>query len=536
MVTGSKSQERDLNGFHSPFRHLCLWIAFVPVMCLAGISYGTEKTDDRYGGTVVIGNCSKPGIINPILTTGTISIGLLDLVFNKLVKINQEWEIEPDLVESWEVSPDGLIWTFHLRENVRFHDGTECTAEDVKFIYDMIMAPEVGSKLLSRLPPIEQLEVLDRYTVKVVLKEPYAPFLYFMRHSIAPKHLLENVDLQKTEFNRCPVGTGPFRLSEWTADDRITFVANEEYFDGRPYLDKVVVATYPDRPTLWAQMMKERVDVVPQLLVEDVSIVEADPAFEVLVYNLQDPLFADVRIRQAISYALNREDLIKIALLDYGKACAGPFYPNSWASNPGIEPYRYVPAKAAQLLAEVGWEDTDGDGFLERGGQEFKFVLLVPEGDPIRERAAKAMRLQLEEIGLKMEVDLRDLSAMLEEYLPDRTFQAALSTFTYGIDPDVASRVWHSGKIGRYNYSSYQNREVDQLFHLGRRTLDRGKRQKIYHRIHELIVQDCPAAFLLTEYAFAAIAARIEGAENISTMGILLSIKDWYVPRDESKH
>ena len=234
------------------------------MMLSAAVLEAKEVSQDkpRYGGTLVWGVAYKPTIINPILTTQSVSASLQDLIFNQLIRLNAKGEIEPDLAQSWEISDDGLIYTFHLRKGVKFHDGVECTAEDVKFTFDKIIDPQINSPFRPPFQLVKEFKAIDKYTFEVVLNKPSTPFIYNLIRPIAPKHLLENRDLKNTAFNFQPIGTGPFKFKSWSKDDQIILEYNPDYYEGRPYLDRIIVKTYSDSRQLWSALMRQEVDLV----------------------------------------------------------------------------------------------------------------------------------------------------------------------------------------------------------------------------------------------------------------------------------
>ncbi|MDD5195934.1 MAG: ABC transporter substrate-binding protein, partial [Candidatus Omnitrophica bacterium] len=221
-----------------------------------------SKLRKPYGGALIWGTYHKPTRINPILTTHSVSAPLVQLIFNALVRINSKGEIEPDLATTWEVSENGLVYTFHLRKGVRFHDGKGCTAFDVQFTYDRILDPQVNSPFASTFQLVDKFETPDAFTFKVFLKKASVSFIYRMIRYIMPKHILEGKDLNKTDFNFHPIGTGPFKFKEWTKDNQIILEYNPDYFEGRPYLDKIAVKSYSDSRSLWTAFMRGEVDFV----------------------------------------------------------------------------------------------------------------------------------------------------------------------------------------------------------------------------------------------------------------------------------
>ncbi len=498
----------------------------------------------RYGGTLVWGTYTKPTPINPLFTTQGISTALEDLIFNKLVRINAKGEIEPDLAESWDISADGCVYTFHLRRGVRFHDGVECTAYDVKFTYDALMNRSMGSPFRASYDLILQTRVIDTHTFQVVLSKPLVPFLYRMTREIVPRHLLEGIDIKSAPFNRHPVGSGPFKFKEWTADNRIILEENADYYEGRPFLDTIIAKSYDTATDLWCGLMRGEADLVEFLDQEDYEIVKKDNTFKAyaipgdwyyaLSYNLGDSVMADKRVRQAIAYAINRRELIQRVAGGYGVECNGPFYPGSIGVNPEVKPFDYAPQKAKDLLAEAGWKDNNNDGILEKNQQDLEIRVLVDTRSLINQKMIMFIRQQLLEVGIRINViaykDNRELThTFFDTYKP----QAQLRMISTGVESDEPSAAWSSRdfELGCRLWED-KDEEISRLFEAGRTEQNRSRRRGIYQRIHALIYNGQCVCFLFLPDFFCAVSSFWENTAAFFTVNMpTYTIKDWYVNR-----
>jgi len=500
------------------------------------VSEGTEAA--QHGGTITIGHSSVPSIINPILTSETVSVNLMCLIFNSLVKFDSAQRPVPDLAKSWKVSKDGLVWTFSLRDDVKFHDGHPLTAHDVEFTYKAIMDSKNKSPLAKRYELIDRIEVEDDYTLRMTLKYPFAPFIHWLNREIAPKHLLEGEDIHNTSFNKHPVGSGPFRLTDWTKDHTIILDANREYFrKDRPVLDSLIFKAYQGREDALRAITHGDMDITLDLTASDLLFVGKRRTFRIysamgasyyaIVLNLKDPLFRDVRVRMALDYAIDRDSIIKNQLKGHSRICTGPFNINSWAYNPYIQSTPYNVETAKKLLGQAGWHDTDDDGVLDKDGKPLEISLAVPNIADNLERVAVAIRAQLMKTGIKVKLDYMDDSELYK-----KPFQAVLSMIITGADPDYVYRSWHS-EGGNTNLSSYENRYVDDLLELGRQTTDFEKRKAIYHKIHEMIHDDCPAIFLASGREFIGSNYRFRDAGFSSLEYFLTTMRDWQIVSDE---
>ena len=521
--------------------------ALLIIMLSTQISVKAEdisQTSKPYGGTLRWGTRNTPTTINPILTTGSVSAALVQLMFNGLVRLNSKGEIVPDLAESWEISGDGLVYTFYLRKGVRFHDGRECIADDVEFTYNKIMDADVDSPFRPHFQLVERFNVIDRYTFQVTLRKPSSAFLYRMVRYIMPKHILEREDLKKTDFNLHPIGTGPFRFKEWSKAHRIILEYNPDYYQGRPYLNKIVVKTYAHSEDVWSALMRAEVDYAAFMERKDYEVVRDDPAFQTyaipadyyyaLLYNLDDPVLADKRVRYALAYGINTKALIKRIAYGYGRECSGPFYPELLGFNPYVLPFEYNPKKALELLEEAGWKDADNDGILEKESEELEIKVLIESGRDIFERMIMLIRQQLQEIGIKTKVILRNREEIFKKgFLEQTKAQAHLRLFLGGVSPEQTIDEWYS-KISkrRCKLWIYRNEEVDRLFELGRVISDNRKREEIYQGIHRLIYEDQPACFLYFPFDFHAVSAKFADVDEFFTVNMpRYTMKDWYIKK-----
>ncbi len=490
------------------------------------------------GGIITIGHSSKPDIINPVLTSETISVGLILLIYSGLVRLDNTGRAIPDLAKEWEISKDGLVWTFFIRDDVSFHDGHPLTAHDVEFTYRAMMDPQNMSPLAKRCELIDRMESEGDYVFRMVLKHPFAPFIGVLHWPIAPAHLLENVDLRNTSLNRRPIGSGSFKLTDWTEDDTIVLDANREYFrKDRPILDRLIFKTYPDRQTALQAIADGKMDIALNLAASDLLFVNKHGSFRIysssgafyyaLVFNLKEQLFKDIKVRKALNHAIDKDSIIANQLKGHGKMCTGPFGVDSWAYNPDIEPTHHSIERARELLEQAGWVDTDGDDILDKNGEPFEISLTVPNISDTLQRIAIAIKAQLMRIGIRV-----TLEYIGDSELYGSSFQAIITMISTGVDPEYARRSWHS-KSGGSNLASYKNSFVDDLMDMGLAERDPEKRKVIYHKIHEMIHDDCPVIFLASAFEYIGSNYRFRNDKIPSMMNFLTSMKDWQIVEEE---
>ena len=512
-----------------------VFIIFLSLLC-ACVVFAENAIS---GGTIICAYYNDPRSLNPLAPPEAASANFQNLLFNGLIRFNERLEIVPELAESWRVSPDGITWTFNIRKDVRFHDGTELTADDVLFTFNWILNPANRSPLSALFQPVKSFSAEGTYVFKVLLKEPYGPLPYLMMRSIVPARLLKGGAVAEAEFGKHPIGTGPFKLSE-LKPGQLVFDANESYFEGRPLLDRIVFKVFADQKKAWASLVQGDTDVVTDLDREDYEVIRNDNRFKVydlpdvfcytLLFNLKDPLFSQQKIREAVSLVIDRTDIVEKALSGAGIPTTGPFRPGTWPYNPDPALQTFDPSKAAKILADLGWKDTDGDWVLEKGKEELRFTVLMDQGDRSKEATAQRLQWQLLQAGIRMDVEVLPFQELLQKRLAPGTFQAVLLQFNTSGDPDSsANTFWNSASIGRSNFGSYMSRDADRLIEEGRKTSDPGKRQEIYQKLHSLLASDVPAVFLYYKQWYCAVSSRLNGIGKTTEFFNASSIKNWYL-------
>lgn len=504
----------------------------------------TREPEIKKPNAITIGSLADAKRLLPLLASDSASGDISGWIFNGLTKYDKNIKVTGDLAESWDVSPDGLQIIFHLRKGVLWHDGVEFTADDVFFTYNTVIDPKIPTPYSSNFGPVEKVEALDKYTVKVIYKEPYAPALESWGMGILPKHILEGKDITNEYYSRNPIGTGPYKLREWSTGQKIVLEAFDNYFEGRPKIDKYIARVIPDTATMFLELKFGGIDFMgltpPQYKLQADTIFFNKyfqkfryPAFgyAYLGYNLLDSRFSDKRVRLALTHAINKKDIIAGVLLGYGTPCTGPFPPESWAYNPAVKDLEYNPEISKKLLEEAGWK-IGQSGLLEKNGQQFEFTVLVNQGNEARMKTAQIIKENFKNIGIKMNIKVLEWQAMLHEFIDKKRFEAVIMGWGLSRDPDMYD-IWHSSKTkeGEFNFISYKNEAVDRLLLEGRRTFDFEKRKKIYHRIHEILSDDQPYTFLYVPDALPVLHKRFKGVEK-APIGIWYDFIHWQVPKN----
>ncbi len=501
------------------------------------------------GDTIVVGSIGDASNLIPLLATDSSSHQIAGLVYNGLVRYDKDLKLEGELARSWEVSPDGLTITFHLRHGVRWHDGKPFTAADVMFTYQLIIDPKTPTAYAGDFQQVKEARVIDPYTFQVTYRQPFAPALSSWGLAILPRHLLTGREITKSPLARHPVGTGPYKFSRWKTGEKIELVVNEDYFEGRPYIDRYRYRIIPDTATMFLELKAGNLDWMSLTPIQYDRQTSGKKfagrfnkyrylsfSYTYLGYNLKDPLFQDRRVRQAFSYAINKEEIIAGVLLGHGRVATGPYKPDTWFYHQPDTRYPYDPEKARELLRQAGWRDRDGDGLLDKDGKPFIFTVMTNQGNTLRAQTAEIIQRRLREIGIQMKIRIVEWSAFINEFIDKKKFTAVILGWTTGQDPDVYD-IWHSSKTGpkELNFISFANPEVDRLLEQGRHTFDRAKRREYYRRFQEILAEEQPYTFLYVPESLPIIAARFHGIKP-APAGISYNFIKWYVPKALQKY
>ena len=525
----------------------CLTVTACSPQAPGGVPAGSGAAEPAHGDILVEGSIGDASNLIPLLASDSTSHEIAGLVFNGLIKYDKDVKVVGDLAESWEISRDGLVITFHLRKGVRWHDGKPFTAHDVLYTYQVTVDPKTPTAYAGDFLKVKKAEVLDDHTFRATYDRPFAPALMSWSVGILPRHLLEGRDITTSPLGRHPIGTGPYRFKEWVAGQKIVLVSNPDYFEGRPYIDGYILRIIPDTATMFLELRANGIDRMGLTPLQFTRQTENNLfrenyrkyrylsfAYTYMGYNLKNPLFADKRVRQALAHAVNREEIIDGVLLGLGKPATGPYKPGTWAHNPNVRTYSHDPEKAKALLAEAGWRRTDG-GFLEKDGKPFEFEIITNQGNEIRAKCAEIIQRRLAEIGIRVKIRVIEWAAFVNDFINKRKFDATILGWTIPMEPDLYD-VWHSSKTGpqELNFVSFRNDEVDALIVRARETFDQPLRKQCYDRIQEILAEEQPYLFLYVPDALPIIHARFRGVE-VAPLGIGWNFIRWYVPKAEQK-
>ena len=537
---------------------LCLVVASLLVMsgCDSEKRQPTRAIDrsvPAFGDTYIESSIGEPNTLLPVLASDSASSSINAMVYSSMIRYDKDFNWEGELAESWEVSADGLTMTFHLRRDVTWHDGTPFTSADVDFTYRMYVDPETPTAYAESYRQVARATTPDPYTFVVTYEKPYAPALgSWGSLLIHPKHLLEDfkgTELSNSPLVRAPIGTGPYIFKDWVAGEKLVLEVNENYFEGRAYLKRIVYRIIPDQSTQFLELLSGGLDFMSLNPLQYETQTNM-PAFKdrynkyrylafgytYLGYNLKRPLFQDRRVRQALSYAINKQEVVDGVLLGLGQVATGPYKTDTWVYNEKVQKYSYDPDKARQLLSEAGWVDSDGDGIVDKDGKPFAFSIVTNQGNDLRIKTGEIIQRRFKEIGVDVKLRVIEWAAFLKEFIDPGNFDATILGWTGGPEPDQYN-IWHSSKIGprMLNFIGFSNGEADDLLERGRRTFDHAERKQIYDRFQEILAEEQPYTFLYLREALPAVTSRMQGIEP-APAGISYNFIRWYVPEGEQKY
>ena len=510
-----------------------------------------------HGGTYVEGIAGYPQYLNPLLSGNSgVDRDICALMFSGLTRLNERGEVEADLARGWEVTLDGLTYTFYLRSNAYWHDGNPVTADDVVFTIGLLQdddfpgPPELGASVWQGVT----VEKVDRRTVRFVLSEPYAPFLDQTTVGILPSHLLRGIPVARlaaAQFNLNPVGSGPFQLAEIDVESGlITSMVLEQssrYYGAQPYLDRVQFRFYPSDQTALSGYEAGEVEGIARITIPDLPRARALPSlnlfsaqmaeYALVFLNLGRPdltFFQEPEVRQALLYALDRQQIIDEVLEGQAVVAHSPLVPGTWAYKDDIPHYEYAPDRANGLLNNAEWIQRAADGGLRRkDGQLLSFTLLT-SSEPERMRTAQMLAEQWAAIGITVTVETAS-PLEVREALERRDFEAILVHLSTPGDPDPYP-FWHQAQIGSgQNYAGFDHRRISEVIEQARVIANRERRKELYDEFQETFAQQVPALLLYVPIYTYGIDERIHDPQ----IGPLTypsdrfrTISDWWiVPR-----
>ena len=535
---------------------LAIVVLLAVILLIANLYFLSTVSIPQKGGQYMEGLVGAPRFINPILSqTNDVDQDLSKLIFSGLLKFDKNRQLIPDLADRYDISSDNLIYTFHLKKNIKWHDGEPFTADDVIFTIASIQDPEFKSPLSISFQGIIA-EKIDENTIKFTLKEPFAPFLGLMTFGILPEHLWYNVpaaNADLTELNKKPIGTGPWQFDSFTKDQNgvifsYALTPNPYYYGDRPNLDKIVFKFYGDFNSAIDALKGKSVQAVTYLPQEFQAELKnykninyqklSQPQYTALFFNQKNNGFLQADyIRQALAQAIDKQKIINQVLPGNANAIDAPILP-SINTNPDITKYNFDPQSAINLLEKNGWaiNSTTTNGITEQVMQKKNQTLeitLTTIDQPQNTQIANIIKQEWGQIGIKTNIQLVDKSKILQDVINTRKYEVLLFGEKLGSDPDPFP-FWHSSQneYPGLNLAVFSNKTVDQLLEDARKTNDWATREKNYLAFQKIVSQQLPAIFLYNQIYIYPQDDSIKGfdVKNISTPSDrFANLYQWYI-------
>ena len=450
------------------------------------------------------------------------------LLFDSLTQFMPDGTVRPKLAQKWEVSKNGLVYTFTLVPNATFHDGTPVTAEDVQFTFNAAKDPATKSSD-EGLETVEKVEVLTPRTVRVTLSKLTPQFLAEGgARGIVPKHVLAGKDLAADPFNLKPVGSGPYRLVSFTPGQAIVFAAVPDFYRGAPKIDRIVFKILPDQNVILTQLRAGEIQYA-LLQPRDLAVVEhtaglrvvesPTPRFYDLTLNYRRPYWQDRRVREAVLCGIDREAIVQKVLLGHGQIIAANATPASWAYSKDVQIYPYDPARAQQLLTDAGWRPGT-DGVRTKDGVPLRFTVMLKNVDRTLEQVFVIAQQQLKPLGVDLQIE-RVEPGVFPQRMRSGQFDALSRVWNPVYDPDQSNQL----KTGN-RYGGYSNPAVDALLAKTLGTLDRTQRKQAYAALQRTLNQDLARLYLFTENELHVVPAGLRGIQW-HPVNIFWNLNDW---------
>jgi peptide/nickel transport system substrate-binding protein len=483
-----------------------------------------------FGSTLHLATSSNPSRLNPILATDSSSSEIAGFLFNGLVKYDKNSStIIGDLADKFYFKNDTTL-IFELKHGVVWHDGEAFSAKDVLFTYQTLISDKIASPYSAGFRFVKDVKIIDRYTLEVTYKKPYFKALETWMMGILPEHLLkDDKNLMSSKFNTHPIGTGPYLLKKLEFSKNIELNAFENYFEGRPKIDKISFHVIADPMTRFLMLKSSQLDIgsvepmayerqLHKDFFDKFNIYEdITHSYTYLGFNLRLEKFKDPRVREALSLAINRQEIVDILFFKHAKVCTGPFLPGSAAFNAKVKAPQQDREKAKTLLKEAGYDES----------HPFEFEIATSNASQIRPYAAQILQHQLKQVGVKVTLRVMEWQAFLNMVVFPHKFDTVLLGWGLSPTPDPYM-FWHSDndKKGGFNFIGYHNKEMDKMIEVSQSMVDRKKLTTIWKKMFKIVTDDNPYLFLYIPNSITAVNKNVKNVEP-SLSGIWHNYIEW---------
>lgn len=503
-----------------------------------------SSDEPRVGGELVIGSIQEPDSLNPWLTGLTVGLEVEAMIYDSLTRVDPDGVHVPALaaevpsIENGGISEDLLTYTYKLRDDVTWHDGTPFTADDVVFTYTAIANPEVNARSRTGFELIDSVEAVDAHTVRFTLKQPSAVFLETWGYrGILPKHIFENEDMNTSEYNRAPtVGTGPYKFVEWVSGDRIVVERNENYYRDGGYINRIVYRIVPSSDALLTMLETGEIDMRFSIIAEQVPYVRdlgsytvfATPAHAYFHFTINnaDPILGDKRVRQALTHGLNKQVIADTVLQGLVQPHGSPVAQPSWVYVDHNDRFPFDPEAANALLEEAGWT-LGADGVRTKDGQRLTLELLNIAGDSERLQIVQLAQAMWKEIGVEVNISQVDAPTFVNA-MTTQEYQFAYGFWGFSVDPSGYNERWLSTSAG--HWLNYDNPVVDQLLLDALQIVDREERRAKYAEFQDIVVEDATNIWVYNRVFFDAVKPRVQGfVPSASSSTNMWNVHEWWL-------
>jgi peptide/nickel transport system substrate-binding protein len=533
-------------------------------------TFGCSEKKNPKDERVIIGIESDVQTINPMYAFSYAEGNLIDLLFMK--PANEIWndslgviEFQPMLAEKWEWNDDRNLLRLYLRKNIFWSDGIPITTDDIVYAFDIYSDPKVESRFFGQFKnfyTLDDLKIDIEKTFKVIsptilevnFKKDSNPTMLDINLEIIPKHIwskFKTEELQQAQANFEPITSGPFKLRKWEREALISLSIDSSSFLYNPdNIKEIIFKIVPDYKSRITQLKTGAIDIADNIKSEDIDELKLVEKLNVISlrgrdydyigWNHIDPqefqkskivpnrLFSSSGIRKALTYAINRQEIVETYLNGFGELCKGPVSPMFKSYyDPGLKSDNYDPAKAKEILKENGWEDKNGDGIIEKGNVEFIFDLYINTGNPRRNYVATIVKNNLKAVGIEVNIQMLEMGAFVER-LMKRDYDAWIAGWTIPIPIDL-NPYWNSDKeLGFLNFSSYQNKEKDEILNQLQQRLSEQEKIVLYKKLQSIFYEDEPVTFLYWFDNIIVYNKRISKI-NFSMLGLVKNAWEWRI-------
>ncbi|AKO64483.1 peptide-binding protein [Methylophilales bacterium MBRSG12] len=531
-------------------KFLALLIISLVVGCNNNQNIDKNNYDDptlpESGGALTNAMIGEPNNLIAMIAGDSASSAIAGQIFNSLLKYDENLGFEGDLADSWTISDDYKKITFNLKQDIKWADDEPFTCEDVLFTWKKVTDPDTRTPYGSDYQLVNSASCANNHIFIAEYDEPYAPALEtWASLHILPEHLLKDENINDTYFSLNPTGSNYYALDEWTTGQQVKLKTNPNSIHGRPLLEKKITRIIPDLSSQFMELIAGNIDlmninpiqysrVFPSRseLNDKINLYkEMGNGYTYFGFNLKKKPFNDVNIRKAISYAIDKEEIINGVLLGLGEEITSPYKPGTYWENKSINKISFDVSKSRELLEKSGYL-LNANNIYEKDGKPLAFEILTNQNKQ-REMTAVLIQRRLQDIGIDVSIRVIEWASFVNRFIKTGEFEAVVLGWSLSLDPDQYS-IWHSSQQGpgQFNFIGYNNPRVDTLLENGRKELDNEKRKQIYDEFSKIIYDEQPIIYLYAGYGLTAIHKKIKGVKRITPpAGVFHNDYEWYIPK-----